>query len=351
MTDLAINNVGLRVGTNSILKGISLVALAGQTTALLGAPGSGKTALLRIIAGLDYPQCGSIRIGDKIVCDVTKKIDLAARERGIGLTFQSLALPPQWTAFESIAVYAHFKIADQAAAKARVNGLLAEMGLSQIASRRIEQLSRSEQLRVALARAMLADPQVLLLDDPLAGLDTAAHGDSRLFLRQFIARTGVTVLLTARNIADAFALSDRVALLNAGVVEQEGTATDLYTAPTTAFAATYMGVNNCFEGKIVEKEGTRAFVEIAGWRLGGVSRTHAQVGDMATAMIRGELILLGGGPGANRIPMRIVAQMYLGARWEIVFVKDTLIVRAYTSAPLRHEDYHVEFPVEALWIY
>jgi ABC-type Fe3+/spermidine/putrescine transport system ATPase subunit len=161
----------------------------------------------------------------------------------------------------------------------------------------------------------------------------------------------VTTLLATANRGDALTLAGRVALINGGAIEQEGTPAELHEQPATAFAASFMGAANRIEGTLVEKAGTRAFIEIMGVRIGGVARTQAAVGDKATGVIRFEGVKLGGGPGTNRIAMKLKAQMYLGERWELVFVRETLTVRAYASAPLRHEDYHVEFPSEALWIY
>jgi iron(III) transport system ATP-binding protein len=147
------------------------------------------------------------------------------------------------------------------------------------------------------------------------------------------------------------AIADRIALLNGGVIEQEGTPTDLYTNPATLFAAQFMGSTNQIEGTLVEKAGARAFIEAGGARLGGIVRTNAAVGEKATGVIRNERVLIGGGPGVNRMSMKLQTQMYLGERWEIVFVKDALTVRAYASAPLRHESYHLEFPPDAMWVF
>ena len=150
---------------------------------------------------------------------------------------------------------------------------------------------------------------------------------------------------------EAMAIADRVALLNGGVIEQEGTPSELYQEPATLFAAEFMGSNNRLEGTLVENSDRRAAIEVVGVRLEGLSRSRAGAGDKATGVIRLEKMLLGGGPGANRILMSLKTQMFVGERWELVFVKDALTVRAYTSAPLRHELYHVEFPPSALWIF
>src|SRR5262249_53555079 len=113
----------------------------------------------------------------------------------------------------------------------------------------------------------------------------------------------------------------------------------------------FMGNNNRLEGKLVERAGEHAVLEVMGERLEGRARGAAAVGAQATGVIRLEKVLLGGGPGANRIPMALKTQMYIGERWELLLANDALSVRAYTSAPLKHESYHVEFPPAALWIF
>jgi iron(III) transport system ATP-binding protein len=351
MADLATKDLKLDLGAGDVLRDVSFTAASGRITALLGAPGSGKTALIRAIAGFECPHAGSIRIGDRMVFDAARRIDLPVERRGIGVTFQSPTWPPRQTVSEAIAFVARFAFRDQASVDARVGRLVANAGLADLAMQRMEQLSPAERHRVALARALVADPAVLLLDEPFSGLDAAARADARLRLRELVAGSGLTMLLATDELVDALALSDRIILLNRGTVEQEGTPAELHAEPATAFAASSMGVNNRIDAKLVEKAGPHASIEVAGARLAGTSRTSAEVGQAAIGMIRGERLLLGGGPGNNRIPMRLSAQMYMGARWELTFVKDTLTVRAFASAPLRHEHYHVEFPPEALWIY
>jgi iron(III) transport system ATP-binding protein len=147
------------------------------------------------------------------------------------------------------------------------------------------------------------------------------------------------------------AIADRITLLNGGLIEQEGSPTDLYTAPATLFAAEFMGNNNRLEGKLVERAGERAVIETMGARLEGVARTGAGIGDKATGVIRLEKVQLGGGPGPNRVSMALKTQMFIGERWELVFVKDAVSVRAYTSSALKHEFYHIEFPPAAMWIF
>ena len=349
MSWTTIRKLGLRDQAKHIIKDVTFTVPLGRITALLGAPGSGKTPLLRAIAGLEAPHTGSIRIGEETAFDATAGIDIPVERRGIGFMFQSAALWPHWTIAESLAFCA--RAADKASANARVGEVLGEVSILGLAQCRPSQLSATERQRVALARALVARPRLLLLDDPLGGLISEERTAARQWLRAFIARTGTTTLLATSDRTDALALADHTVLLNAGAVEQEGTPHDLYTQPATSFAAAFMGANNRISGMLVEKAGPRAFIDVVGTRIGGVARTQAALGEPATGMIRTERVLIGGGPGTNRLAMTLQAQAYLGERWELTFEKEGLTVRAHASTPLRHEHYHVEFPPDALWIF
>jgi ABC-type Fe3+/spermidine/putrescine transport system ATPase subunit len=117
------------------------------------------------------------------------------------------------------------------------------------------------------------------------------------------------------------------------------------------FAAELTGDNNRIEGTLIESAAQRAFIEVMGTRVGGLSRTAAAIGEKVTGVIRVERMQIGGGPGPNRLHMKVAAQIYLGERWELHFAREGLSVRAYVNAPLRHEFYHVEFPPDALWLF
>lgn len=351
MSALAINDVGLRLGTADSLKNVSLQVPPARIGAVLGPPMSGKTALLRAIAGLEHPHTGSIRIGERVMFDAATGIELPAQTRGVGMMFGSPALAPGWTVFDNVALGTRFCGGDTATIRRRVAAALTQTGIVDLSQRRAAQLSPVEQRQVALARALSGEPAVLLVDDPLAGLDETARAEARTWLKHALTQAGVTTLLATASRRDALTLAERITLINGGAIEQEGTPAELHEQPATAFAAWFMGAANRMEGTLVEKAGTRAFIEVMGVRIGGVARTLNAVGDKATAIIRIERVKLGGGPGTNRIAMKLKAQTYLGERWELVFVREALTVRAYVAAPLRHEDYHVEFPPEALWIY
>jgi len=349
MSALAITGVGLHIDTTDILKGITLSVPAGAIAALLGPTASGKTALLRTIAGLDHPHAGTVRIGDETVFDATAGIALPPERRRVGLMFQSDALSPRWSALDNLVFTARQRGRDAAEAKAHANRLLDRLGMIEIARQPVEQLSAVQRRRTALGRALICEPKLLLLDDPLGG--RADDAGERMWLKQLLVESGITTLIATRDRTEAFALAGHIALINAGIIEQEGAASDIFARPATPFVASFLAPCNRIAGTLVEKAGLRAFIDVASTRLGGVNCTKAALGETCTGMIRIDRVLVGGGPGANRIRMKLAEQTYLGERWELAFVNDALTIRAYASAPLRHEFYHIEFPPDALWVY
>jgi iron(III) transport system ATP-binding protein len=351
MADLTVNDLALRYGDNEILKGVSVKVPPGTVVALLGPSGSGKTTLLRCVAGLETPHRGRISMGEKVFFDAGAKIDLPAEARGLGLVFQSYALWPHRTVFGNVAYGLKLRRVAQDEIKRRVGAALAQIGLTDLGERYPHQLSGGQQQRVALARALVYEPAIILLDEPLSNLDAKLREEARAWLRQLIVSLGLSALIVTHDQIEAMAIADRITLLNGGVIEQEGTPTALYQEPATLFAAEFMGNNTRLEGKLVAKADQRAAIEVMGTKLEGLARSSAAIGDKATGVIRLEKVTLAAAPGPNRLSMTLKTQMYIGERWELVFVKDALSVRAYRAAPLDRETCHVEFPPAALWIF
>jgi iron(III) transport system ATP-binding protein len=351
MAELTVKDVALRLGDNEILKGVSVAVPAGEVVALLGPSGSGKTTLLRAIAGLETPYRGSIGIGDHVFFDAARDVELPAEERGLGLVFQSYALWPHRTVFENVAYGLKLRGVSTAEIKARVEKTLSQIGLAHLAARYPHQLSGGQQQRVAIARALVYEPPVILLDEPLSNLDAKLREEARAWLRTLIVTLGLSAIHVTHDQVEAMAIADRIVLLDAGVIAQEGSPTTLYNEPATLFAAEFMGSNNRLDGKLLENSGGRATIELFGERLSGIARTKATAGEKATGIIRIERVRCASSPGANRLKMQLKAPMYLGERWELVLARENITVRAYASAPLEPGEHYVEFPPEALWVF
>jgi iron(III) transport system ATP-binding protein len=351
MAELIVKDVALRLGDNEILKGVSLAVPAGEVVALLGPSGSGKTTLLRAVAGLETPHRGSISIGDRVFFDAARNIDLPAEERGLGLVFQSYALWPHRTVFDNVAYGLKLRGVSTEEIKRRVEKTLSQIGLGHLAARYPHQLSGGQQQRVAIARALVYEPPVILLDEPLSNLDAKLREEARAWLRTLIVTLGLSAIHVTHDQVEAMAIADRIVLLDAGLIAQEGPPTALYNEPSKLFSAEFMGSNNRLEGKLVENSGGKATIEVMGERLTGLSRTKAAAGEKATGVIRIERVHCASSPGPNRVKMELKAPMYLGERWELVFARDNVTVRAYATAPLEPGDHFVEFPTDALWVF
>lgn len=351
MADLIVKDLKLRLGDNEILKGVSVSVTPGQVVALLGPSGSGKTTLLRAVAGLEIPHGGSIAIGDKVFYDADRKIELPAEKRGLGLVFQSYALWPHRTVFDNVAYGLKLRGTPVAEIKTRVEKTLKQIGLGHLADRFPHQLSGGQQQRVAIARALVYEPPVILLDEPLSNLDAKLREEARAWLRTLIVTLGLSAIHVTHDQVEAMAIADKIVLLDAGTIAQEGAPTALYNDPKTLFTAEFMGSNNRLDGTLVGVSGDQATMEVFGERITGLNRTKAAPGSKVVGISRLERVRCASSAGPNRLKMELKAPMYLGERWELVFTRDYLTVRAYASAPLQPGEHYVEFPQDSLWIF
>ena len=295
---------------------------------------------------------GSIAIGDTVFFDAARGIELPAEKRGLGLVFQSYALWPHRTVFDNVAYGLKLRGVSAEEIKTRVEKTLAQIGLAHLASRYPHQLSGGQQQRVAIARALVYEPPVILLDEPLSNLDAKLREEARAWLRTLIVTLGLSAIHVTHDQVEAMAIADRVVLLDAGVVAQEGTPTALYNEPATLFTAEFMGSNNRLDGTLVDNSGDRATIELFGERIKRhVADAKRLPAAKATGIIRIERVRCASSPGPNRLKMQLKAPMYLGERWELVFARENLTVRAYAPAPLDPGDHYVEFPPDALWVF
>ena len=348
---LRVDDLHLSYGDNAILKGVSMRLAQGEVVSLLGPSGSGKTTLLRAVAGLEAPHRGTIRIDERVVFDSAQRVELPAEKRNLGLVFQSYALWPHRTVADNVAYGLKLRNVATSESKPRVQTALANLGLGQLGARLPHQLSGGQQQRVAIARALVYNPPVILMDEPLSNLDAKLREEARAWLRELILKMKLSALVVTHDQNEAMAMSDRILLLNNGVIEQEGTPQELYGQPRTLFVADFMGSNNRVPGKIAERRGNAALLAGDGWRLWGEARGAAAAGADATGMIRLERVRLAEGAGDNAIKLPLVTSMFLGDRWEYLFHQGDLRLRAYGAQPLPPGDQWLEIPRESFWIF
>ena len=334
MIELSVENLHLTYGDNPVLKGVSMELKRGEVVSLLGPSGSGKTTLLRAVAGLEKPTGGIITIGKSRVYDGNPRSEIPAEAR-------NLAYP--------------LKLRKVAAAeiKQRVQTVLEQLGLGHLGSRHPHQLSGGQQQRVAIGRALVYNPPVILLDEPLSNLDAKLREEARVFLRELIVKLGLSALMVTHDQNEAMAISDRILLLNNGMIEQQGTPQEMYGSPKTLFAAEFMGSNNRLHGTVSALENGRARIEGASWALWGMAGEGVSVGEEATAVIRVERLRIASAPEENMLALPLLTSMYLGDRWEYLFRTegDDFAIRAYGSALRDAERCHLTLPVSDLWIF
>ncbi|HEX3771783.1 MAG TPA: sulfate/molybdate ABC transporter ATP-binding protein [Polyangiaceae bacterium] len=229
-----------RFGDYVALDGVSLRVDKGELVALLGPSGCGKTTLLRVLAGLETPDAGAV------VFDGTDVTRTPAAARNVGLVFQHYALFEHMTVFENVAFGLRVRGADKARIAERVRELLAHVRLEGFAARLPSQLSGGQRQRIALARALAAEPRVLLLDEPFGALDARVRQELRAWLRRLHADAGVTTVLVTHDREDAFEVADRVAVMNAGRLEQVGRPVDVFHEPASAWVMRFLGDVNEF---------------------------------------------------------------------------------------------------------
>jgi len=301
------------------VKEVDLHIAGGEFFTLLGPSGCGKTTTLRMIAGFYYPTSGRILFGDR---DVTY---LPPNQRNIGMVFQNYALFPHLTVFENVAFGLRVRKVGRAEMQRRVAEALAQVRLEGMEQRRIDQLSGGQQQRVALARALVIRPALLLLDEPLSNLDAKLRDETRTEIRRLQTESHITAVYVTHDQAEAMAISDRIAVMEGGVVHQVGTPQDIYHRPATRFVATFIGKSNLLEGRLVESDGTTGVVELPGTGRIQVdlTRRNPQVstaaGSKVVLTIRPEgLQVVEEAEGPNIIRGRVVAAEFTGAYTEYV---------------------------------
>jgi putative spermidine/putrescine transport system ATP-binding protein len=308
MSYLQLENLHRQFGSFQALKGINISLGEGEFLSLLGPSGCGKTTALRLVAGFDRPNSGRILIEGKDLAGV------GPNKRDMGMVFQAYSLFPNMTARQNVDFGLKIRGRDKADRTKRVNDLLELVGLGHAADRFPHQLSGGMQQRVALARALAIEPRVLLLDEPLSALDAKVRVQLREEIRRIQLELGITTLYVTHDQEEALAISDHVAVMYGGVIEQMGTPSEMYTAPKTPFVAEFIGTMNRLEAKIVD--GAAGEVEHAGKRLRIDAARGRTNGERVLILIRPETLELqaagGGTANGNTLTAEVVTQTFLG---------------------------------------
>ncbi|HYY47970.1 MAG TPA: ABC transporter ATP-binding protein [Thermoplasmata archaeon] len=289
-------------GDVKALKGISLDVRAGEFFTLLGPSGSGKSTLLKILAGLEEPDSGQVVIAGK---DMTR---VPPYRRNTSLIFQEYALFPHMTAEENVAYGLRVRAVPTAERKRKVDEMFRFVNLDGKQKRRVWELSGGERQRVAIARSMVIAPEVLLLDEVLNTLDEKLRKEMQIELRRFQHELKKTFIFVTHSQEEALTMSDRIGVMNFGVLEQVGTPLELYRAPKNRFVADFIGMSNLFSGEVVAAGGGRLTVDSEGLRVELTSNATALApGNSVAFFVPDERLELG--PPADRMTNRFPGEV------------------------------------------
>ncbi len=289
---LTLENVSKHFGAITAADNINIDVGQTEFFALLGPSGSGKTTMLRMIAGLEIPDNGRIVIGGK---DVT---NLPPYLRGIGMVFQDFLLFPHKTVAENIIFPLKMQKSSAAKKAENLNWVINLVHLEGLEDRYPHQLSGGQKQRVALARGLVSRPSLLLLDEPLANLDRELRKEMEIEIRRFQLELGIPFVYVTHNQEEALTMSDRMAIMRDGKMEQVGEKFSLYHRPTSRFVASFLGSPNTFKGKVSAVDGTVATLDWNGHAIKANAHDGLKVGDAAVCYIKSEKINLQPGHGA-----------------------------------------------------
>ena len=318
MSAVTIKNVSKSFGDNTVLHDFSQVFADGEFVTLLGPSGCGKTTMLRMIAGFEKPTTGEIYVGETLVSG--DKTFLPPEKRNMGMVFQSYAVWPHMNVYDNVAYPLTIKRIIKTDMKKKVEKVLSIVHLGQYAQRYPNQLSGGQQQRVALARALVAEPNLLLLDEPLSNLDAKLRESMRFEIKEIQQSLGIAVVYVTHDQTEAMAMSDRIFLINRGVVQQSGRPDEIYNHPNNQFVADFLGKVEFLKGESKDGRihllGTDQYLPYDGEKRG-----------MVEIAIRPENITMSA-PGDAGLKGRVDKRYYLGdsADWRISVGKTNLRV-------------------------
>ncbi|AQZ53708.1 ABC transporter ATP-binding protein [Martelella mediterranea] len=329
-----LNNVTAHYGTTQVLHGLNLSVGEGELVSLLGSSGCGKTTTLRLLAGFLQPTGGQISVAGR---DVT---GLPPHKRDAGIVFQNYALFPHLTVAENVGFGLKQRKVAPAERQKRVAGMLERVGLSSFADRLPAALSGGQRQRVAVARALAIDPPLLMFDEPLSNLDAKLRVDMRVEIRELQKANRRTAIYVTHDQEEAFSISDRVAIMNAGNIVQLDTPEVLYTRPVNAFVARFVGFDNLIAMHVVARNGATVTAELAGGER--IDLDEGKTGPLPERFVIGarpEGLTLTDAGHDNAIAGKTHMRSYLGRayKYKIETAAGVLIANGALSTPIEAE--------------
>ena len=334
-------NISKTFGSAIAVDHITFSVAAGEFLTLLGPSGCGKSTTLRLIAGLEELETGEISAGGRVLASAEAKISMPPEKRGMGMVFQSYAVWPHMTVFGNVSYPLKLRNHSKEAIKAKVKHALDQVGLHGLEDRPATLLSGGQQQRVALARALVFEPGILLLDEPLSNLDANLREQMRIELKALQQRIGITCIFVTHDQAEAMVLSDRIAVMDAGRIEQLASPSQVYENPQAKFVLDFIGKVNYIPGKVVEVGRGRCVVRAIQACEASIecrAKEGIRTGDSFVASIRPQDITLHHAApknGTNVWRCSVKTAAYYGDHMEYQLVLGKQIIEASSSPSLR----------------
>lgn len=302
-----ISNVTKQYDDNTVINGLSAKINPGEFFTLLGPSGCGKTTLLRMIIGFNSIDGGEIRVDDRLINDVP------TNKRNMGMVFQNYAIFPHMTVYENVAFGLKMRKVPADKIKSQVEKILNIVKIDMLRDRKPPELSGGQQQRVALARAIVVEPEVLLMDEPLSNLDAKLRVEMRNVIKNIQHDIGITTVYVTHDQEEALAVSDRIAIMNSGAIQQIDTPQRVYQRPANLFVSTFIGLSNIFSAKIRRLDGTKRFVYFGDYGIDMTNLTDdAADGNDVSVSVRPEEFIIN--PAGERgIKAYVRSSVFLGS--------------------------------------
>jgi iron(III) transport system ATP-binding protein len=360
MAELIIEHLFKKFGPVLAVDDVSIDVADGEFLTLLGPSGCGKSTTLAAIAGLDAPDSGLIRAGGTVFFDSVTGRNLPAEARNCGLVFQSYALWPHMTVRQNVAFPLKLRNVQKAEQARRIEEVLALVEMTAFADRYPHQLSGGQQQRVALARTLIYQPSVLLLDEPLSNLDAKLRERARTWLNDLQQRVRKTTVYVTHDQMEALALSDRIAVMNGGKIVQIGTPREIYERPADPFVADFIGTSSFLRGTVTGRPNADREITIVtadGSEIQAVPVRDTVAGQEVVAAIRPEKLRLFDRPSpkveerGTLLPARVQSRSYLGARWQYQLHVAGIVAKVETPEHFADSDLWLFVPTQECLVF
>ena len=353
MPEIHVDSLVKQFTESRALDNVSFHVTEGELFTLLGPSGCGKSTTLMSVAGFQTPEEGSVTVGNDVFFDAARRVNVPAERRNLGIGFQSYAVWPHMTVYDNLAFPLKVRKLKRSAVRPRVLEVLELVEMTHLVDRYPHQLSGGQQQRVALARALVYSPSVLLLDEPFSNLDAKLRERARTWVKELQHQLGLTTVFVTHDQDEELSMSDRVAVMSLGEVQQIGTPEEIYRRPANRFVAEFVGRVNLLSGTVATSERGRLALELDDGRKLWVDSDHA-ASPSARLMIAVRPEALRVEPadasalnGSNTIDARVHAIAFLGDHYQYELAAGSLMLTAQTSRPVDAEHVKVQIPADA----